>query len=567
MFRKSGLTFLAIFTSFLLVNGQPYQSPLWIPPTSTGTSFTLDCDTGSLQLLPGFRTLTYGINGDYLGPTLIFQKNDSVSITINNHLNEETSMHWHGLHVPAAMDGGPETTIPAGGNFVSSFKVMNPAATYWYHPHVHMSTEAQVTKGMAGIIIVRDSAESALDLPRDYGTDDIPVILQDRTYSGSNQFIIGGLSDSMLVNGVIRPYLDLQGKVNRLRILNASSSRVYNLGFSDNRNFHVIASDASLLPAPYTTNRLQLTNGERAEILLDLNSSVGDTLYLMSYSSEMPTTIPGNMPGMMGSNGPLEGADFQILQIRVLPPIPGGTSTIPTALVPVNTWDSLSANRTRTRTITGQGMAAMGNFYLDGFQYIMGFVNDTMRLGDIELWNVTNFSNISHPMHVHDVSFRVLSRNGSAPPPTESGWKDVFNILPQETVSIIMRFEDYTNAVVPYMYHCHNLAHEDMGMMTSFIVVDTATSTVTELNESDKPGIFPNPSSGKWNIHMERTFSDKFTVEIQEPDGRLIRKVSTEIKSGLITIDTDGLANGCYILRITGDNEKIALERACVSGR
>ncbi|MFM9050906.1 MAG: multicopper oxidase family protein, partial [Bacteroidota bacterium] len=381
----------------LVTQAQTYINPLVIPPLMTGQQFQLDIDTGSVPLLPGFRTLTYGFNGAYLGPTLELTKGDQVSITINNHLTEESSVHWHGLHVPAAMDGGPETIIPAGGTFVSSFDVMNPAATFWYHPHVHMNTEAQVEKGLAGFIIIRDSSEATLNLPRDYGTDDFPIVLQDRSYSGSNQFIIGGLADSMLVNGVIRPHLDVQSKVIRFRLLNGSSARVYNLGFSDNRNFHVIAGDASLLPEPFSTNRFILSNGERVEILVDFSGSVGDTIFLMSYASELPTSVPGNMPGIIGNNGPLDGADFNILQIGVIPPLPGGVTAIPLTLVPVSTWDSSTVNKVRNRTITGQGMASMGNFYLDGLQYIMGFVNDTMKLGDIELWNISNFSNISHP--------------------------------------------------------------------------------------------------------------------------------------------------------------------------
>lgn len=534
----------------LVTQAQTYINPLVIPPLMTGQQFQLDIDTGSVPLLPGFRTLTYGFNGAYLGPTLELTKGDQVSITINNHLTEESSVHWHGLHVPAAMDGGPETIIPAGGTFVSSFDVMNPAATFWYHPHVHMNTEAQVEKGLAGFIIIRDSSEATLNLPRDYGTDDFPIVLQDRSYSGSNQFIIGGLADSMLVNGVIRPHLDVQSKVIRFRLLNGSSARVYNLGFSDNRNFHVIAGDASLLPEPFSTNRFILSNGERVEILVDFSGSVGDTIFLMSYASELPTSVPGNMPGMMGNNGPLDGADFNILQIGVIPPLPGGVTAIPLALVPVSTWDSSTVNKVRNRTITGQGMASMGNFYLDGLQYIMGFVNDTMKLGDIELWNISNFSNISHPMHVHDVSFRILARNGMTPPGYESGWKDVFNILPQETVTIIMRFQDFADATVPYMYHCHNLAHEDMGMMTSFIVIDTATSGTSSHQHSPPSYLFPNPSTSYWDVMMEVGHDEEYELTVSDLAGRVLKIISGRKSHHPIRMETADLPSGCYVVEM-----------------
>ncbi|MEY4594020.1 MAG: hypothetical protein RIQ47_430, partial [Bacteroidota bacterium] len=229
-------------------------------------------------------------------------------------------------------------------------------------------------------------------------------------------------------------------------------------------------------------------------------------------------------------------------------------TTVPSTLIPVQTYDSTTADRVRNRTITGQGMVNMGNFYLDGSQYIMGYFNDTMRLGHVELWYVTNSSNIAHPMHVHDVSFRILSRNGAVPPPQESGWKDVFNILPQETVGLIMRFEDYADAGVPYMYHCHNLAHEDMGMMTSFIVVDTISSSVSSTTERHSMSLYPNPTTMDWNLSIPHAHGEKITVTISDAAGRQIKVYSQEASHTGIKIPAGELQKGIYLLSIRKEN-------------
>lgn len=536
------------------VNAQNFYNPVSIPPVISGSNFQLNCDSGQWQIYPGALTNTFAINGNYLGPTLELQKGDSVNIQINNLLGEETSLHWHGLHIPASMDGGPETVIPAGSSFTSSFRVMNRAATYWYHPHVHMNTEAQVRKGMAGIIIVRDNDEAALSLPRNYGYDDFPIILQDRSYDAGNQFLVNTLGDSMLVNGTARPYLNVPGQMVRMRILNASAARVYNLGFSDNRTFYVIGSDGGLLPTPYATNRMLLSNGERIEIIVDFSGPGLPPLTLKSYASQMPNTVPGNLMGMTGGNGPLERVDFDIMEFRVIPPIPGGITAVPSALVPVQTYDSTTANRVRNRSITGQGMVNMGNFYLDGSQYIMGYFNDTMRLGDIELWYVTNSSNIAHPMHVHDVSFRILSRNGVTPPPSESGYKDVFNILPQETVSLIMRFEDYADPGVPYMYHCHNLAHEDMGMMTSFIVLDTIASNIPNTVTRHDMAIYPNPTSDSWKIDMPHVHGEQIAVTVTDAVGRTVKSFTATSSHSGTMIPAGELQAGTYLIHLRQNN-------------
>lgn len=543
-----------VLPALLLLNvayGQSYN-PLTIPPVLSGTSFNLSFNTGTMQFFPGLTTDTYGINGNYLGPTLILQKGDSVSLDVTNNLPEVTSCHWHGLHVPSRYDGGPHTTIDPGVTWNAHFKVMNDAGTYWYHPHVHMNTMPQANKGLAGMIIIKDSVEDQLLLPRTYGTDDFPVILQDKKYSQSGQLNPNALGDSMQVNGTIHPYLDIPKQVVRLRLLNGSNARVYNIGFSDQRNFYVIGGDGGLLDEPYLTNRILLSNGERLELLLDLTGdTIGTSFFLQSFASEMATNIPGAITGMMGGNGPLEAVDFPILKMNVIPATPNAVVTIPATLVTHTPWSISSASRTRNRTVSGMGMVSgQGNFFLDNTQYDHMVINDTMILGDIEVWNITNTSNMAHPMHIHDIQFYILSRNGIAPAAYETGPKDVVLVRPNETVSLITRFEDFADDTIPYMYHCHNLAHEDMGMMLQFIVTSPTSGVSSEVKE--KYNVYPNPSSVYWKIETLNAKINK--AEMFDVTGSEI-KTDIIINNGNIYIGNGNLPSGIYIVKISSNKE------------
>ena len=169
---------------------QSYNT-LWIPDTLSGTTFNLALkDTFAQIVNTGNQTITGGINGKIWGPTLFFNKGDSVHFNVHNYLNDSTTIHWHGMHLPAVMDGGPHQVIPPGTIWKPYWKVSNDAATYWYHPHLHEMTMEQITKGLGGLIIVRDPVERALALPRTYGVDDIPLVLTDRDFTNANQFSV-----------------------------------------------------------------------------------------------------------------------------------------------------------------------------------------------------------------------------------------------------------------------------------------------------------------------------------------------------------------------------------------
>ncbi len=562
LLTKASILFGCLVLTPGISSSQSYSNPLIIPPLLTGVNFSLSFAPSTHQFYPGINTSTYGINGDYLGPTLVFNKGDSINISVLNNLPEITSCHWHGLHVPACADGGPHTTINQGETWHVQYKVMNNAATYWYHPHVHMTTQSQVTAGLAGMIIVKDSVESQLSLPRTYGVDDFPIIIQDRKYSISGQFLAYGLGDSMLVNGTALAYLNCPRQMVRLRLLNGSNARVYKIGFNDQRNFDVIGGDGGLLSQPYSTNRILLANGERAEIVVDFTGDVvGNQIYMMSYGAEMATNIPGAITGGMGGNGPLEAVNFKLFELDVVPQLPNPVTTIPVNLVAQNSWNPGSASRIRNKTISGMGSVnGMGNFLMDNTSFDMAVFNDTVQLNDIEIWNVTNNSNIAHPIHLHDVQFNILSRNGVQPPPQEAGLKDVFLVSPGETVSLITRFEDFSNDTIPYMYHCHNLAHEDMGMMLQFIVVNN-TSGISNQIQREQIHIFPNPSTHQWKVQLGNINLDDSGIELLDFQGRKILTTFffNEEENGFLINNAD-FSQGVYFLKIS-DKSKVYISK------
>jgi len=477
--------------SFYYINN---DNSLAIPPQIKGVLntqgqkvFDLTLQKGQKSFLPNTKTETYGINGDYLGPTIRLSKGDKALFKIKNNLGEKTTIHWHGAHIPAKMDGGPHQVIEAGTTWQSYFTIKQVASTIWYHPHLEGKTAEHVYKGLAGLFIIDDTNSQTLALPRNYGVDDIPLVIQDRRIAAdgsmphtlTNRLDRMGLRGQyMLVNGVLTPTLDTQAQVIRLRILNGSNARFYNFGFSDNRNFYQIASDGGLLEAPASINRLRLAPGERAEILVDLRQDSGKFLLLQSYSAEMtPTTLENS--NMRDS---LDMQTFDIMSIRVSSAGNNGLS-IPKKLVSIKRLREQDAVLTRP-FILNQGMgnngggmgganngSGMGMFTINDKVMDMQRIDETVRLGDTEIWKISNKARMAHPFHMHDIQFQILDRNGQAPSAGESGWKDTVLVLPNETVRVIARFEDFADANTPYMYHCHILEHEDAGMMGQFVVI------------------------------------------------------------------------------------------------
>jgi len=519
---------------FILAFGTPWmmfgQNPLLIPDTLSGASINLNLQNGQVEFYNGFNTNTIGYNQDILGPTIFLEKGNEVTLNVANNISETTTLHWHGLHVAPENEGGPHTTIEAGQVWSPSFNVLDNAATYWYHPHLHEHTEAQVTSGAAGFIIVRDDEEAQLELPRTYGKDDFPIVIQSRAFDVNKQFIDNTASDDVILcNATLDAFLDVPAQVVRFRLLNGSTERIYNLGFQGNLNFHQIATDGGLLNTPVSLSRLQLAPGERAEILLDLSNQQGQIFNLMSFASELPSgnygaANPSAMP--MGSiagydNNALNGSDFNILQFNVVSPTANPITSIPLSLI--NNTPYSESNTDATRSLTFQpaqmGPTGMlnGPFQINGLGYNMEFINYEIPINNTEVWQLTNQTAIAHPFHIHDVQFYILDINGNPPPPNMQGKKDVVLVPPMfGTVRFITKFEDFANEEVPYMYHCHMLSHEDDGMMGQFIVFDNI-STTDELG-METISIFPNPTTNLITINGLH----KATIELYNTSGQLL---------------------------------------------
>jgi blue copper oxidase len=526
------------------------QNFLFVPDTLSGTNISLTMKKDSVQFLPGIKTQTFGFNSyKYFGPTLILHKGQQVDISVTNNIGDTTTVHWHGLHVAAINDGGPQTMIMDGMSWNPHFKVMDNASTFWYHPHLDRKTGFQALRGAAGVIIVRDSAESTLNLPRTYGVDDFPIVVQSHEFDSVNQINPRAMSDSiLLVNGTQNPYVNLPAQVVRLRLLNASQERTFYFGLTANKIFSVIGNDGGLLPAPVSTTRISVSPGERAEILIDRSGMNGQTIYLRSYGSELPSDVRGgppmNMGGMNTMYSPLDGINFDILRINVGAPTVNGVTSIPSALVAVPRLTAASANMTRTISFTAQNMMVMdGPFYFNNLLFDMNRIDYRIPLNNTEIWTLSDQTMVAHPFHLHGMQFQILDRDGNTPAPKEAGWKDVVLVHTMETVRIIAKFTDFPDANTAFMYHCHILMHEDDGMMGQYVLVDSTALGVNDISD-EGVGLYPNPVSAKLNIPA----SDNHISEIAILDisGQTIMTYSDPSKQ----IDVSHLADGVYILRM-----------------
>lgn len=522
------------------------QNPLAIPPLIEQDTFQLVLDESTHEFYPGVVTNTFGISAPFLGPALLLHRGDTARFHIVNQLAEVSGMHWNGMEVPPEFDGSPPRMLMPGDSWDVKFKVIDKASVYVYHPHTMGLIGQQVNKGAAGLIVVQDDEEAQLPLPRTWGVDDFPVVVQDKRFSPGGQLLFAPYGDSILVNGTPHPYLACPAQVVRIRLANASTARYYPFGFEGGFPFHVIGGDGGLLPAPAEMSRLVLGSGERAELLLDLTGMEGDSLLLMSYGSELPQTVPGSNNILWESSG-LNGIDFPILRIRIVAPTADPINAIPAALADVQPYPESSATRTRVKEITGMGMVnGMGNFKINGTTWNMNVINDTILLGATEIWTWINHSNMAHPMTMHGGSFYVLDRNGVPPPAWESGPKSVVNVDVGDTVRTIMRFNEYTTGDWPLMYHCHNLMHIDQ-MMWQFIIVDPVAA-IFDRAPNEKVQVFPVPASSV--VHYRAPFSVRH-VQVMDLFGREVMQTSgTAATDG--SIDVAALSPGLYHILLQG---------------
>jgi len=448
-----------------------FTQPLAIPPVLEPTTdedgrkvFELRFEAATTELLPGTETPTWGLNGSYLAPTIRAARGDDVVMNVTNGVDELTTLHWHGMHLPGEMDGGPHQMIEPAETWEPTWRIEQPAATLWFHPHLHHQTAEHVYRGAAGMFIVDDEEAGTLDLPDTYGVDDIPVIVQDKqfhddgTLDTSNRPMssVGILGDEILVNGTYGPVFEARTTLVRLRLLNASNARVYDLGFTDDRGFSVIATDAGLLPQPISTNRVQLSPGERAEVVVRVEP--GDRAMVRSFGADLG--------GDFFSERVNGGDDtFDILRIDAAEELETSPS-IPEELVTLDAPDADDAVATRSFRLSG-------NSRINGQRMDLGRVDETVTLGTTEIWEV-EASGGPHSFHPHGTSFLILDIDGDRPPPLLRGWKDTVLLRSGRTYRLVARFDHAADATAPFMFHCHILEHEDNGMMGQFTVDDAA---------------------------------------------------------------------------------------------
>ncbi len=505
-------------------------APLPVPSLEEGRLvggvrvFDLTIRRGIHDFGSGRRGPAIGIDATYGGPTLRMRAGETVRLRVTNRLDETTTLHWHGFHLPAAADGGPHQRIAPGTVWTPSFRVLQKAGLFWYHSHLEGSTGRQVYFGQAGTIYVEDEEEAALPLPRDYGVDDIPLVVQDRRFDADGapvyaldpmSIATGYVGDVAVVNGAVSPHFVARRRWLRLRLLNGANASLYRFRFSDRRRFHVIASDGGLLDRPRRTRALLLAPGERAQILVEVRPGRPFRLEAEVLSPMMgmrrrgrgrilrrlrvldilpePVLDPGPRPPRrlvwlpapqparavrtrrfvleMGMGGPMmrhrsrRGGRGRMGGMGGMggPAGPGGPGD-PGGGDPVAGSGPLPGG--------GPGRRPMGmTFTINGKTMDMDRIDEVVRVGTDEIWEVINRSPMPHPFHVHDVQFRILDRNGRRPRAHERGLKDTVLVWPMERVRLLLSFRDYTDPELPYMYHCHTLEHEDAGMMGQFVVV------------------------------------------------------------------------------------------------
>ena len=460
--------------------GSSPQPPLPIIALDQGTSdglggrvFSLVAQRGSAQLLSGVTTNTLGYNGGVLGPALQLRTRQKTTIRVQNNIGEITTAHWHGLVVPADVDGGPHQAIAPGATWEANFTVANPASTCWYHPHLHGSTGRQVVSGLAGLLIIDDSEVPPFALPGTWGVDDLALVLQDKRFTASGQIdytlsaneqLTGYAGDRLLVNGAFGPVWQAPQQWVRLRLLNGCNARTLTLRLGNAIAMLQVANEGGLLAAPVARASVVLAPGERAEVLVDF-SAVASGAEIRLYAA----TVAGGMGFGMGMGAGSDVSEVTALKIRVTLPRQANAMASPPGSLPAAPSVVAGAGSTiRSFNLDGGMMGSPFTINAKGFD--INRIDLAVPASTVEVWRFFNMTGMAHPMHVHGVRMSLMSHDGAAPAVYERGLRDTFVVDSMQTVAVAVQ----TPAVAassPLMIHCHILEHEDAGMMTQFISV------------------------------------------------------------------------------------------------
>ncbi len=434
-----------------------------------------------LRVAPGARDLGRGVEAPLLlvndalpSPTLRVRRGEEFSARMENGIDDPLILHWHGLTAPDDMDGHPRFAVDPGERYDYRFRVNDRPGTYWYHSHTHHRTGRHTYFGIGGLLIVEDP-EAERDLPPK--ERELPIILQDRRLGDDGSLVYDPVGPSMmngfmgpeaLANGTLDTFAEVEPAVYRARILNGSNARIFRLARSDDRSMTLIANDGGLLERPVSLPWVDVAPAERVELLLDFREgNEGDRVMLRSLSFDPPGGMMGG--GMMGGQMAIayqQGRPLDLLEFRV-----SGQTTdpgfLPESLPSMpGLPDPAASVRERHFAFTSRMMMHR----INGREFEMERIDEEVPFGDTEIWTFENDGNYPHPVHLHATHFRVLDRRGGRGQifPWEAGRKDTVLVYPGEAVRVAVRFTAERGL---FLLHCHNLEHEDHGMMQNILVV------------------------------------------------------------------------------------------------
>jgi len=437
------------------------QPALPVPPlleSRRGQPLFLTLQSAHWSFLGGAKAPVWGINGMYLGPTVKVHSGDDVKLIYSNRLTEPVSMTISGLLEPGTLTGGGARMMSPGVDWSPVLPIRQPAATCWYHANTPNRMGPHVYNGLAGMWIVEDEISKNLPLPNHYGVDDFPLIIQDKRLDGFGvpQYDTpasgGFFGDTMLVNGVQSPFVEVSRGWVRLRLLNASNARRYELSMSDGRPFHVVASDLGFLPAPMTVQRLSLAPGERREVLVD-----------MSQGEEVSITA-GEAAGVMERLRGLFEPSSILVSTLVLTLKPTGLLPLVTGNLPMRLLADqiLSGNVIRTRDLR-LGDSQPG---VNGAMWDINRIDLTAQQGTWERWTI--HADMPQSFHVEGVSFLVKSVNGAAPLVEDAGFKDT--VWVDGDVELLVYFNQPSYEHFPFVYRSGALELADRGSAGNMLV-------------------------------------------------------------------------------------------------
>ncbi|MGM3173144.1 multicopper oxidase CueO [Dickeya lacustris] len=388
------------------------QPDLPIPPRLTpdaSGNIALTLQTGSMRWVDKAPTTTWGINGGFLGPALQLEQGQSVTIHVTNTLAQAATLHWHGLEVPGEADGGPQALIEPGARWTTSFRVEQPAATAWFHPHTHGTTGRQVAMGLGGLILIQDATSRALPLPSQWGVDDIPLVLQDKRLGSDGQIdyqldvmsaAVGWFGDLMLTNGVRYPQHQAPRGWLRLRLLNGCNARSLNVAASDGRTLYVIGSDGGLLAEPVALTSLTILMGERFEVMVDARDGNAFDLVALPVTQMGMTLAPFDKP---------------LPLLRIQPTLSPTAGALPTTLATLPALPATTGLKTRQLQLSMDpqldklGMQALMQRY--GMQAMAGM---NMSHGDMAMTHQSMDHSGVNPSSMNPSSMNPSSMNHSS---------------------------------------------------------------------------------------------------------------------------------------------------------